>query len=100
MGAVYAAVYAGMGVSTPYIAPWFAAHGLDGAGISAVLAAPMLARLATSPLLAVWADSYRFRRTAIAILAGEITRTLQLLGVASVRELTRSHASLRPPGAG
>ena len=34
---------------------------------------------------------------AITILADEVARTLQLLGVASVRDLNRSHASLRPP---
>ena len=32
---------------------------------------------------------------AIAILAAEIARTLQLLGVAGVGELNRSHVSLR-----
>jgi isopentenyl diphosphate isomerase/L-lactate dehydrogenase-like FMN-dependent dehydrogenase len=32
---------------------------------------------------------------AIAILAAEITRTLQLLGVAGVEEVNRSHVSLR-----
>lgn len=35
---------------------------------------------------------------AIAILSAEVTRTLQLLGVASVAELNRSHVSLRGPG--
>ena len=35
---------------------------------------------------------------AITILAEEVARTLRLLGVASVRDLNRSHASLRPPG--
>jgi L-lactate dehydrogenase (cytochrome) len=35
---------------------------------------------------------------AITILAEEVARTLQLLGVASVRDLNRSHASLRAPG--
>jgi L-lactate dehydrogenase (cytochrome) len=35
---------------------------------------------------------------AIDILAAEVSRTLQLLGVASVRDLNRSHACLRPPG--
>ena len=37
-------------------------------------------------------------RRAITILAAEVARTLQLLGVASVRDLNRSHVSLRPPG--
>jgi L-lactate dehydrogenase (cytochrome) len=51
-------------------------------------------------LYGLMAGGERGVQRAIAILAGEITRTLQLLGVASVRELNRSHASLRPPGAG
>jgi L-lactate dehydrogenase (cytochrome) len=51
-------------------------------------------------LYGLMAGGERGVQRAIAILAGEITRTLQLLGLASVRELNRSHASLRPPGAG
>jgi PPP family 3-phenylpropionic acid transporter len=70
MAAVYATALAGTGVSTPFISLWFAAHGLNGAEISAVLAAPMLARLVTSPLVAVWADGLKLRRTALAVLAG------------------------------
>jgi L-lactate dehydrogenase (cytochrome) len=50
-------------------------------------------------LYGLMAGGERGVQRAIAILAGEITRTLQLLGAASVRELNRSHASLRPPGA-
>jgi len=80
MGMVYAAAYGGTGVSLPFISPWFAAHGLNGADISAILAAPLLARLVTSPLVAVWADSWRLRRTPIAILALVTTASYLVLG--------------------
>jgi PPP family 3-phenylpropionic acid transporter len=82
MGMVYAAVYGGTGVSLPFISPWFAAHGLNGADISAILAAPLLARLVTSPLVAVWADSWRLRRTPIAVLALVATAGYLVLGFA------------------
>jgi PPP family 3-phenylpropionic acid transporter len=68
-GAFYVALFGGTGVSLPYIALWFRAHGLSGAEIGVVLAAPMLARLVTGPLVAVWADSWRLRRTPLFLLA-------------------------------
>jgi PPP family 3-phenylpropionic acid transporter len=64
----YAVTFAGTGVSLPFIGRWFSAHGLSGAEIGVVLGAPMLARLVSSPLIAVWADSFTLRRTAIALL--------------------------------
>ena len=70
LGLFYAALYLSSGAGTPFIAPWFKAHGLSGTEIGVILAAPMLARLATGPILAVWADGFRLRRTAIVIMAG------------------------------
>lgn len=66
---VYALMFAGTGVSLPYISLWLRAEGLSGADIGVILAAPLLARIVTGPLLAVWADSFRLRRTAVAVLA-------------------------------
>lgn len=57
------------GVALPFAALWFHARGLDGAKIGLLLAAPMLGRLVTGPLIAVWADGFRYRRTALAFLA-------------------------------
>ncbi len=57
-------------MGTPYIALFFRAHGLSGGDIGLILGAPMLARMATGPALAVWADGFRLRRTAILIMAG------------------------------
>lgn len=63
LGLFYSALYVGTGVSSPYIAVWFAARGLSGAEIGLILALPMLARAATGPALAIWADGFRLRRT-------------------------------------
>jgi len=67
-GLFYALVFLANGVNLPFIALWLREKGLSGAEISVVLAAPMLARLVSGPLLAVWGDSFRLRRTPIAIL--------------------------------
>ena len=67
-GAFYALVFAGTGVSLPFIGLWFRAKGLSGSEIAITLAAPMLARLVTGPLIGVWGDSFRRRKTPLAIL--------------------------------
>lgn len=64
----YVLLFGATGVSLPFAGLWFRAQGLNGAQIGAVLAAPMLARIVTGPLLAVWADGFRYRRTPIALL--------------------------------
>src|SRR5688572_444090 len=64
----YVLLFGATGVSLPFAGLWFRAQGLNGAQIGAVLAAPMLARIMTGPLLAVWADGFRYRRTPIALL--------------------------------
>ncbi|WP_332817414.1 MFS transporter [Sphingopyxis sp.] len=67
-GAVYAAVYLGTGIATPYMPTWFRSNGLDGMQIGVVLALPMLGRIVTGPLIALWADGFRERRTPILLL--------------------------------
>ncbi|HYG28138.1 MAG TPA: MFS transporter [Caulobacteraceae bacterium] len=64
----YVLLFGASGVSLPFAGLWFRAQGLSGAEIGTLLAAPMLARVATGPLLAVWADGFRRRRTPIALL--------------------------------
>ena len=66
---IYALIFAATGVSLPYAGLWFESQGLSGSEISVILAAPMLARAFTGPLVAVWADSFQLRRTAISWLA-------------------------------
>jgi PPP family 3-phenylpropionic acid transporter len=69
LGLFYSAVFVGTGASSPYMPVWFKAHGLSGAEIGLILSLPMLARAFTAPLLAVWADSFRLRRTALIFMA-------------------------------
>jgi PPP family 3-phenylpropionic acid transporter len=69
LGLFYGAIFIGTGVSSPYLPVWFAHHGMSGARIGLILSLPMLARAFTAPLLAVWADSFRLRRTALLILS-------------------------------
>lgn len=81
LGLFYALVFAGAGASLPYLPVWLRAEGLDGSRIGVILAAPLLARVATGPLLAVWADGFRERRTPLAILAGVGTVAYAMLGL-------------------
>lgn len=73
LGLFYGAIFIGTGASAPYFPVWFAQHGLSGSQIGLILSLPMLARAVTAPLLAVWADSFALRRTALTILALAVT---------------------------
>ena len=68
MALQYVLLFAASGVTLPFAGLWFRAQGLSGAEIGALLAIPMLGRVVTGPLLAVWADGFRYRRTPIALL--------------------------------
>lgn len=81
LGLFYGAIFIGTGVSSPYLPVWFAHHGLSGSQIGLILSLPMLARAFTAPLLAVWADSFRLRRTALLILALVVTVTYALMAL-------------------
>ena len=78
----YGWAFAWTGVALPFIALWFRSKGMSGAEISLTLAAPMLARLFSGPLIAVWSDSFRHRRTPIAILCSVAGFAFALMGVA------------------
>ena len=69
MGLFYAALFIGTGASSPYMPVWFAHHGLDGAQIGLILSLPLMARTVTAPLMAIWADSFRLRRTALIFMS-------------------------------
>lgn len=64
----YILLFGASGVTLPFAGLWFRSQGLSGAEIGALLAFPMLGRVVSGPLLAVWADGFRLRRTAIALL--------------------------------
>lgn len=68
MALQYVLLFGATGVSLPFAGLWLRAQGFTGAQIGLSLAAPMLARIATGPLIAVWADGFRRRRSPIAIL--------------------------------
>ena len=73
LGLFYGAIFIGTGVSSPYMPVWFAHHGMSGSRIGLILSLPMMARVFTAPLLALWADSFKLRRTALLILALGVT---------------------------
>ncbi len=64
----YILLFGASGVTLPFAGLWFRSQGLSGAQIGVLLAIPMLARALTGPLIAVWADGFRCRRTPIALL--------------------------------
>lgn len=70
MALFYVLVFGGTGVSLPFAGLWFEARGLTGAEIGAILAVPMLARLVTGPMVALWADGFARRRTPLVVLGG------------------------------
>jgi PPP family 3-phenylpropionic acid transporter len=70
LGLFYAALFVGMGASLPFMPVWFRARGLSGTEIALIFSMPMLARAVTGPALALWADSFRLRRTPLIWLAG------------------------------
>lgn len=82
MALQYVLLFGATGVSLPFAGLWLRAQGLNGAQIGAVLAAPMLARIITGPLLAVWADGFRLRRTPIALLGLTMALGYGLAGLA------------------
>ncbi len=81
LGLYYGAIFIGAGVSSPYLSVWFVHHGLSGSQIGLILSLPMIARALTAPLLAIWADSFRLRRTALAILAVAVTGAYGLMAL-------------------
>jgi MFS transporter, PPP family, 3-phenylpropionic acid transporter len=56
---VYAAIYFEMGVQIPFLPVWLAARGLNDDQIAVVLAAPLAARVVSTPLLTAFADRRR-----------------------------------------
>jgi len=79
LGLFYGAIFIGTGASSPYLPVWFAHHGLSGSRIGLILSLPMLARAFTAPLLAVWADSFKLRRTALILMSAAVTALFALM---------------------
>jgi len=81
LGLFYSAIFIGTGASSPYMPVWFAHHGLSGARIGLILSLPMIARALTAPMLAVWADSFRLRRTALTVLSLGVAAAYALMAL-------------------
>ncbi|HET6970934.1 MAG TPA: MFS transporter [Phenylobacterium sp.] len=81
LGLFYSAIFVGTGASSPYMPVWFHHHGLNGAEIGLILSLPMLARAFTAPLLAVWADSFALRRTALIFMSLGVAAAYALLAL-------------------
>lgn len=64
----YSLLFAANGVTLPFAGLWLKSQGLSGGEIGVLLALPMFGRAVTGPLLAIWADGFKHRRTPIAIL--------------------------------
>ncbi len=69
LGLYYAAVLIGSGASLPFMPVWFRAQGLSGTQMTVIFALPMFVRTVAGPGLAIWADSFRLRRTPMIWLA-------------------------------
>lgn len=80
LGLFYCTVFIGTGVSLPYMPVWFKAHGLSGAQIGLILAAPMLARIVVTPAMAVWADGFVLRRSPIILFGFASSLFYALIG--------------------
>ncbi len=77
----YSAIFIGSGASMPFMPVWFRAEGLSGAQIAIILAAPQFAQTLTGPLIALWADRFRYRRTPLMWLGLGSTLAFASLGV-------------------
>ena len=87
MALQYVLLFGATGVSLPFAGLWMRAQGLSGAQIGTLLAAPMLARIISGPLLAVWADGFRYRRTPIALMGLVMAAGYALAGLSDAYAL-------------
>jgi PPP family 3-phenylpropionic acid transporter len=62
---------------------WFKAQGLSGAEIGVILAAPSFGRTLAGPLLSLWADGFRLRRTPMIWLGVGAVCAFALVGLAN-----------------
>ena len=81
IGLFYAALFAGSGASMPFMPVWFQAQGLSGVQIGVILAAPSFGRTLAAPMLALWADGFRLRRTPIIWMSAGATAAYSAVGL-------------------
>lgn len=64
----YASLFLVSGVSLPYAGTFLRDRGMNGGAIGLILAVPLLLKPFTGPVLAVWADGFKLRRTPMVLL--------------------------------
>ncbi|HJV41808.1 MFS transporter, partial [Caulobacter sp.] len=64
----YASLFLVSGVSLPYAGTFLRDRGMSGGAIGLILAVPLLLKPFTGPVLAVWADGFRLRRSPMVLL--------------------------------
>ena len=80
LGLFYSAIFIGSGAASPYLPVWLKHHGLSGTQIGLLFALPQMARIVTAPAIAVWADGFALRRTALALLSLGVVGAYALMG--------------------
>jgi PPP family 3-phenylpropionic acid transporter len=79
----YGAHFLVLGMSMPFFPLWLAAKGLDAGAIGIVLAAPMIARMATTPLLTGVADRFDALRGTLMAAAMALPLGYALVGLSA-----------------
>lgn len=77
----YVGIFVASGIQLPFLPVWLAAKGLDSAAIGAVLAVPMVVRVAAVPLVTQAADRHAALRGALIVTALASTIGFALLGL-------------------
>lgn len=77
----YGGIFVAMGIQLPFLPVWLAAKGLDSAAIGAVLALPMVVRVAAVPLATRTADRHAALRGALIVTALATAAGFALVGL-------------------
>jgi PPP family 3-phenylpropionic acid transporter len=77
----FVALFAGSGASMPFMPVWFRAQGLSATQMAAILAAPYFTQAIAGTALAMGADHFRLRRTAMAVIGAGACLAYLALGL-------------------
>ncbi|MFL4980378.1 MAG: MFS transporter [Xanthobacteraceae bacterium] len=81
LSAFYAALFVTLGIQMPFLPVWLAAKGLDANAIGIVLAAPLILRMVTVPLVTGAADRWGALRGVLIMATATATAGYALLGL-------------------
>jgi MFS transporter, PPP family, 3-phenylpropionic acid transporter len=81
LSAFYAALFVTLGIQMPFLPVWLAAKGLDASAIGIVLAAPLILRMVTVPLVTGAADRWGALRGALMAATATAMAGYALLGL-------------------